>query len=323
MPLLPLASRGLTRTVLSLAALSLASCATNNGARFSFTPDSDASHPVTHHIHSVFIVMMENHNWTGDGSLNIKNNSHAPYINDTLVPQGAHPSNYNNPPHIHPSLPNYLWLEAGTNFGILNDNHTGSQNTQTTTEHLVTLLKNAGISWRSYDAWSTGKACPIGQEHTPFVFFDDVTDHLDIHSQYCIDHVRPISELDGDLADGTTARYSFIVPNLCQAMHSYCGQNQIKAGDDWLSGVVPKILDSSAYKKGGVLFIVFDEAAHGDGPIPLLILSPFAKSNGYTNSVYYEHGSTLRTVEEIFGVTPLMRDAARQKDLSDFFTVFP
>ena len=25
-------------------------------------------------------------------------------------------------PHIHPSEPNYIWSEAGTNFGVLNDN---------------------------------------------------------------------------------------------------------------------------------------------------------------------------------------------------------
>lgn len=305
----------------TLAVLGFVACANNGGMRF--TPTPDASQRTTHHIHNVFIIMMENHNWTGDGSLSIKHNSEARYINDSAVPDGAHPSNYNNPPHVHPSLPNYLWLEAGTNFGIYNDNHADGENTQTTTLHLVTLLKNAGISWKSYDAWSTGRTCLLDQDHTPFVFFDDVTNHHDPHSQYCIDHVRPISELDRDLADGKTARYSFIVPNLCQAMHSYCGKNQIRAGDEWLSGVVPKILDSSAYKDGGVLFIIWDEAARGDGPIPMLILSPYAKKGGYTNYVYYNHSSTLRTVEEIFGVEPLLRNAADEKDLKDFFTEFP
>jgi hypothetical protein len=306
----------------ALIALGVVSCASNGGMKFTPTPDASSQH-VTHHIHNVFIIMMENHNWTGNASLSIKGNPEAHYINEVLIPDGAHPSNYNNPPHIHPSLPNYLWLEAGTNFGILNDNHANGANTQTTGLHLVTLLKNAGISWRSYDAWSTGKTCLLDQDHTPFVFFDDVTNHHQLHSKYCIDHVRPISELDSDLVDGKTARYSFIVPNLCQAMHSYCGKNQIKAGDEWLSGVVPKILDSSAYKDGGVLFIVWDEAARGDGPIPMLILSPYAKKGGFTNHVYYNHSSTLRTVEEIFGVSPLLRDAAHEPDLKAFFTVFP
>ena len=267
--------------------------------------------------------MMENHNWTGAGADSIQGNPLAPYINGTLVPMGSHPSNYNNPPKNHPSLPNYLWLEAGTNFGILNDN-SANVNSQTTTQHLVTLLKNTGISWRSYDEAASGKNCPIIHHwHTPFVFFDDVTDDQNTESPYCIAHVRPLSELAGDLTNNTNARYSFIIPDLCHSMHSVCNDvAKITEGDNWLKATVPGILASEAYKTG-VLFIIFDEAEKGDGPIPMLILSPQAKTGGFTNSTYYDHGSTLRTVEEIFGVQPLLRDAANQSDLSDFFSTFP
>jgi hypothetical protein len=55
----------------------------------------------------------------------------------------------------------------------------------------------------------------------------------------------------------------------------------------------------------------------------MLVLSPFAKGNGYSNSLYYSHGSMLRTLQEIFNVTPLIRDAAYERDLRDLFTVFP
>ncbi|WP_348263922.1 alkaline phosphatase family protein [Telmatobacter sp. DSM 110680] len=274
-----------------------------------------------HHIKNVFLIMMENHNWTGAGSYDIRGNAEAPYINKTLVPMGAHPSRYYNPPHLHPSLPNYLWLEAGTNFGILNDDSIAS-NSQTTTLHLVTLLKNAGISWKSYNEWANGTICPLGQWHTPFVFFDDVTNYLDADSPYCISHIRPLSELTTDLKYDKTAHYNFIVPNLCHSMHSNCGENPIKQGDTWLSEQVPKILESTAFKDGGVLFIVFDEASVGDGPIPVLILSPYAKRN-FTNYTYYNHSSMLRTVEEIFGVAPIMRNASTETDLRDFFSEFP
>jgi uncharacterized protein (TIGR03437 family) len=73
-----------------------------------------------------------------------------------------------------------------------------------------------------------------------------------------------------------------------------------------------------AYQDGGVLFITWDEAVSGDGPIGMIVLSPFAKTN-YFNSVYYTHSSTLKTVEEIFGVTPLLGDASNAADLSDLF----
>jgi hypothetical protein len=55
----------------------------------------------------------------------------------------------------------------------------------------------------------------------------------------------------------------------------------------------------------------------------MIVLSPFAKGKGYENFIYYDHGSTLRTFEEIFGVTPLLNDAAVQTDLRDLFAVFP
>jgi hypothetical protein len=42
---------------------------------------------------------------------------------------------------IHPSLPNYLWLEAGTNFGILSDGPSVAADTQTTTQHLSASTK--------------------------------------------------------------------------------------------------------------------------------------------------------------------------------------
>jgi hypothetical protein len=155
------------------------------------------------------------------------------------------------------------------------------------------------------------------------VFFDDVTNHDDWHSEYCTSHTRPMSELWTDLENNTTAHYTFVGPNLCHSMHSSCGgQNPIKEGDNWLREHIPLIMNSSAYKDGGVIFIVFDEANVGDGPIPVLILSPYAK-RGYTNYTYYNHGSTLRTVEEIFGVGPLLRNAAKESDLRDFFTEFP
>ena len=91
----------------------------------------------------VFVILMENHNWAS-----IKGSPDAPYINNTLLPQASYCDQYYNPSGLHPSEPNYLWLEAGTNFGVTNDNPP-SANHQTGSAHFVTRLKNAGISWTS------------------------------------------------------------------------------------------------------------------------------------------------------------------------------
>ncbi len=133
----------------------------------------------------------------------------------TLVPAGAHAEQYFNPPGIHPSEPNYLWLEAGTNFGVTADSPPNITH-QSTTQHLVTLLDNAGISWTSYQEDIVGNACPLkpianyAPKHDPMVFFDDVTDTLDPQSPTCIAHNRPYTELATNLQNGAVARYNFI-----------------------------------------------------------------------------------------------------------------
>src|SRR5947207_468497 len=280
-------------------------------------------------IRTVFLIVMENTDWSS-----IKGSASAPYINRTLLPIAAHAEQYYNPPNMHPSLPNYLWLEAGTNFGILDDNDPSS-NRQSTTSHLVNMLEAAGISWKTYqeDEGSggfDGTYCPTGFDgnwydvnHNPFAYFTDITNN----TARCIQHVRPYSEFLTDLASNTVPRYNFIVPDLCHDMHENvsCSQsNRILFGDTWLSTEVPKILASQAYLNNGALFITWDEGASGDGPIGMIVLSPKAKGGGYSNTIAYDHSSTLRTMQEIFNVpTPMLRDAANATDLRDLFVSFP
>jgi hypothetical protein len=65
-----------------------------------------------HPIKTVWVIVMENQNWSS-----IKGNKSAPYMNQTLLPMASRAEQYFNPPDNHPGLPNYLWIEAGTNFG--------------------------------------------------------------------------------------------------------------------------------------------------------------------------------------------------------------
>ena len=300
-------------------------------------------------VKTVWVILMENHNWTGNnagaafGVPDIKGNPLAPYTNGTLLETSAHAEQYFNPPKNHPSQPNYLWLEAGTNFGVLADTQPG-QPQLFTDKHLVRLLEDAGISWRAYAEPDFGSPvfdnCPLDfnfldVEHLAFVYFNDVNAGLNPQSAECIAHVRPYYQLATDLADHTSARYNFITPNLCHDGHegvSPCDANEPSdntlRSDTWLKQNVHLILESDEYKEGGALFIIWDEAEDSgkfsDGPIGMFLLSPFAKGGGkkaYSNTIHYDHSSTLKTFEEIFGVEPLLGAAANPetKDLSDFF----
>ncbi len=276
-------------------------------------------------LQTVFLIVMENHNWSS-----ISGSSSAPYINGTLLPQASYALNYQNVPGLHPSLPNYFWLEAGTNFGITADGLPSSFH-QSSTQHLVTLLQNAGVTWKSYQEDISGTTCPLtttGQyapKHNPMVFFDDVTNSNNSASANCISHVRPYTQLATDIQNNAVPRYNFITPNLCNDMHggSGCSGSTIAAGDTWLSQQIPMIMASAAYRNGGAIFITWDESEGSNVPIGMIVLSSKAKGGGYTNNIAYTHSSTLRTMEEIFGVSPMLGGAATATDLSDLFTSFP
>ena len=138
---------------------------------------ADGSGDDSRSIKTVFVIAMENHNWTQPANQfsgpieQIFQNPNAPYINSLVngtniaSRQVAYATNYHNVlatasgdnPHIHPSEPNYIWSEAGFNFNIFNDadpfvpQATANQvNNLDNQLHLVRLLTDAGRTWQSY-----------------------------------------------------------------------------------------------------------------------------------------------------------------------------
>jgi hypothetical protein len=290
-------------------------------------------------IKTVFVIVMENKAWC-----EVQGSSSAPYINNTMLTNGAFAANYLGPNNggLHPSEPNYIWMEAGDNLGVTNDNDPSS-NHQSTTNHLVTYLDKVNVTWKSYQEDIPGTECPLtgtgkyAPKHNPNVFFDDSTGTNNASYQYCIDHNRPLTELDTDLSQGTVAQYNFVTPNMCNDMHDSCApqNDSIKQGDDWLATWIPKIMASQAYKNNGAILVTFDEAEStilggnaccilANCPIGLIALSPLAKP-GYKNNTKYDHSSLLKSIQEIFGSTPLLGHAADSgvSDLADLFTTFP
>lgn len=299
------------------------------------TPARGASAAMPSGITTVFLVVFENHDWSS-----IKGSSSAPYINSLLKrPDAAYASNYHNVPtntSLHPSEPNYLWLEGATNVypdhSFTTDSSPAVSNSTSSTKHLTTLLKAKGIAWTAYQEDISGTNCPISStgnytpRHEPFLFFQDVSGNPPASSNsYCRQHLRPYSQLAGDLSNDRVRGYNFLTPNLCHDMHSNScagSSNVVKQGDDWLKANLPTILNSKVYKSGSALVaITWDEGGSGNNPIGMILLSPKTKGNGYTNTAVYTHSSWVKTVQEIFGLTPLVGHAADSGtwDLGAFF----
>jgi phosphatidylinositol-3-phosphatase len=166
--------------------------------------------------------------------------------------------------------------------------------------------------------------------HNPFVYFHSIID-----SPACAANVVRLDRLPADLAHAaTTPNLAFITPNLCHDGHDTDCKNGEPGGltsaDSFLRTWVPRITSSAAYKKDGLLIILFDEAeaagADGDasaccgeqqfpntvnnggpqvgmggGRVGAVALSRFIRGGTVTQHAY-NHFSTLRTIETLFGL---------------------
>jgi len=236
----------------------------------------------------------------------------------------------------HPSLPNYVRLEAGTNLNITSGSCLPSTCPGNTTNHFSTLLKKNNVSWKTYheNLPGDGTVCPVGmdnvkgysEDHNAPLYFPDFTKD----TAYCQSHERPYTELATDLSAGKAPSFSFIVPNDFHTGEKfepgYSGtdiRHKYLQQDNWLSAEIPKIMNSAQYKDGGAILIVWDETAFGssDPHNGCILMSPYAKK-GYSNTVSYSHASTVRTIQEIVGVTsPWLGYAGSATDLRDLFSV--
>jgi phosphatidylinositol-3-phosphatase len=149
----------------------------------------------------------------------------------------------------------------------------------------------------------------------PFVYFHSLLDLGD-----CATNDVPLTELAKHLkkADGA-ANFNYIAPDLCNAgFRGQCPEGSADgavAANAWLEKTVPEILASPAYKKDGLLIVSFgaidpaaaeEVAAAGGDPLKVgaLLVSPLLTAGG-TDGAAYDPYSLLRSVDELFGLSPL------------------
>uniref|UniRef100_Q027T7 Phosphoesterase n=1 Tax=Solibacter usitatus (strain Ellin6076) TaxID=234267 RepID=Q027T7_SOLUE len=219
-------------------------------------------------IQTVFVIAMENHNWTQPASQSspgqVFGNSAAPFINSLVTPgnpnaaQTSFASNYlNSGTGVHPSEPNYIWAEAGSNLGVLNDNDPFGVNgtNQTTNQTLSNDLQNAGKSWRSYqedadvnltnnqplsksqytvpltsftgtfaggtNQYNGSNQYSYAAKHNPEAFFSATNGgNNNTPSNPEAQNYAPLQQLASDLAANSVAQYNWITPNQYNDMHT-------------------------------------------------------------------------------------------------------
>jgi hypothetical protein len=296
---------------------------------------------VLQQVKTVIMIGFENHNFKQPSPTSspqqIFTNPAAPYLNSLITSGNSNATYvsyctkyYNTGNGVHPSEPNYIWEEAGTDFGIRMDSDpsAGAGNIFNV-EHFTKQLDSAGISWSNYEEdveYTSPTVSKSGTRPTGTNFYNGST-----HYNYAVKHnpmafftdsqtknVYSLTNFYKGLTNNLLGKYNWIMPNMDNCMHdglsagftyhgvSYSGdQAAVAQGDNFLSIIVPKIMASAAFTNDGVIIIRFDETEGGDTTnysIPEIIISPLAKGNAYASSVIMSHSSDVKTMEEIFGL---------------------
>ena len=293
----------------------------------------------------VFVIAMENHNFTQPNPASSPAaNSRQPgltrrFLNSLITPGNPNAARvsyalnyYNTGNGVHPSEPNYVWAEAGSDFGVHTDadpkNPPAATRSMTTASIWSPSWTPPASPGRTTRRTSSSAPAPTNSasgsnttvinafygttqynyavKHNPMAFFSDSA----------VKNVYPLSQLFLDLGSHTTGSYNWITPDQFNDAHSalnggftYQGTNytgdqaSIAQGDNFLATVIPEIMASKAYRENGAIIIWWDESEGGDTTnfsIPEIIISPLAKGNAYASSVAMSHSSDIKTMAEIF-----------------------
>jgi hypothetical protein len=237
----------------------------------------------------VWLIIMENRSYG-----QVIGQANAPFLN-------AFAARYGSATDYHavarPSQPNYLALISGSTQGVT-DNNVHDLDAMT----LLDQLEAAGRSWRVY-AENVPSACfrgatatngPDGEgtyvrKHEPAISFLSISRN----PERCA-RIGNLGSFSVDAAD-----FNLIIPNLCHDMHD-CST---RVGDSWLAQFVPRLLNSDAFRQGGLLVVTFDEASsHDESQHTVLLFADSGMSPGTRVTAQANHYSLLRTIQTVFGL---------------------
>jgi phospholipase C len=181
-------------------------------------------------------------------------------------------------------------------------------------------LNSAGLTWRYYGPG-------IGSSGYHWSAFDAIR-HIRFGSQWRT-NVLPLARFSRDVAANQLATMTWITTDTETSEHPRFGE--VCSGENSTVEMVDAIMKSPEWNST-VIFVSWDDFggfydhvpppqldAFGLGPrVPLLIISPFAKS-GFIEHQQLEFASVVKFVEEVFGLPFLTSRDASSNDMFDAF----
>jgi len=245
----------------------------------------DTTSPITYD--HIVIVVEENHAY----SEIVGDTTDAPYINNTLIADGALMSNYKA--ITHPSEPNYFALYAGSTFGITDDGDYSEPDPS-----LYTVLNAAGKTFTGYIETASPR------KHNPWESFPEgVTVEKDF-SQFPTDF-------------STLPNVSFVIPDLNDDMHD----GTIADGDAWLQNNIAAY-ETWAKTHNSLLIVTWDEDdSSGTNQVPTIFVGDGVVHGTYATAA--NHYSLLRMIATSMGVTAPRNGATASQITTPFASTVP
>jgi hypothetical protein len=218
-------------------------------------------------VGDIFVIAMENHNFTQPATQTspepIFGNPAAPYLNSLITPgssnavQVSYALDYlNSGTGVHPSEPNYVWHESGSDFGFHADSDPAAANGNTFyddstqlvsqltangstlsfwhfnyTPHFTAELNGAGIRWKNYQEDVQLSASPtisVSGTNGPVNPFNGSTQFnyavkhnpMAFFADSALENVYPLAQLFTDLSQNSVGHYNWITPDQYNDAHT-------------------------------------------------------------------------------------------------------
>jgi phospholipase C len=291
----------------------------------------------------VYVIVLENHGFD-DGILN----GPSPFLRQLAEEQGLATLYFGV---VHPSLPNYLALIGGDDFGVRDDRPScfasdiapSTACNKVVGDSLAEQLNRAGLSFAIYaetlpaagslvSVWPGGLQGAIyAQKHNPVAYFENLA-----RNSTALAQMKPYDALDGDLA-ATAPNVALIVPNQCHDGHGLesCRDRDrlIADYDAFVRQTVEMIRASQNFTRRSAIVITFDEGAktlYPEAPVSDIARKAGGLDNHIATLVVtrcgapardgarYDHFALLATIEDGFGL-PRLRKATTAPSMAGLF----
>jgi hypothetical protein len=278
-------------------------------------PCGDPAEPpdITH----IVVFVLENRSYTNIiGAPGTTAANQAPFQNALATECGLATDYYGV---THPSLPDYMAMTAGDTLFASDCNTCESDG-----ESIFSQLETAGLTWKTYaedmpapcydqDLRTAGYI----RHHNPPIYFTRL-------AATCPTNDVPLGTTDAgsltsDLAAGTLANVTFVIPNNCNNAHDSCPGTAlpVKQADNWLASWLPLVVQSPSYTSGETaVFVTWDEGRGGTSGEDCLttrsagchiVLMALHKNLGVgaRNPARSSHYDLLWTIEKLFDLSAL------------------